>query len=274
MPQAVSASHAHLLGRKGAARIVLIPPQVLQALNEGQVPTVNLNEFLAVDIGQLARHVANHIGLEPLHERLSDTIAMLGSFKPMKRHDHIARALYDMTASRADRDAVATALAQHPSDIARSWAAQWVGFANLPLAERLHAVRSFAADPHFGVREIAWLSVRQSVIAEIRPALNLLQPWVQEKDENLRRFASELTRPRGVWCAHIEALKQDPQRALPLLEPLRSDQSRYVQNSVGNWLNDAAKTQAAWVRALCARWQSESPTAPTRYIVRRALRSL
>jgi hypothetical protein len=39
----------HLLGRKGATRIALIPPEVLEALNEGLVPTVNLNEFLALD---------------------------------------------------------------------------------------------------------------------------------------------------------------------------------------------------------------------------------
>jgi 3-methyladenine DNA glycosylase AlkC len=274
LPQAVGAAFEHLLARKGAARIPLIPADVQAALNAGQIPTVNLNEFLAVDIAQLAGNIAQHVGLNPEHERLQDTVAMLPSFKPMKRHDHIARALYDMTERHASRDTVANALAQHPSDIARSWAAQWVGFAHLPLAQRLQAVRPFAADPHFGVREIAWLSVRDAVIAQLGRALNILQPWVHESDENLRRFASELTRPRGVWCAHIEALKNEPQQALPLLEPLRNDDSRYVQNSVGNWLNDAAKTQAAWVRAVCTRWQSESPTSNTRYIVRRALRSL
>jgi 3-methyladenine DNA glycosylase AlkC len=274
LPKPIETQFTHLLGRKGAPRIALIPPEVLEALNAGHIPTVNLNEFLAVDIAALARHVAEQIGLDAAHERLADTIAMLPSFKPMKRHDHIARALYDMTLKNPKRDAIANTLAQHPSDIARSWAAQWVGFASLPLAQRLTAVRPFAADPHFGVREIAWLSLREPVIAQLQRSLHMLQPWVHEADENLRRFASELTRPRGVWCAHIEALKQEPQQALPLLEPLRDDESRYVQNSVGNWLNDAAKTQGAWVRAVCARWQSESPTANTRYIVRRALRSL
>jgi hypothetical protein len=34
----------HLLARKGAARIALIPPEVLEALNDGLVPTANLNE--------------------------------------------------------------------------------------------------------------------------------------------------------------------------------------------------------------------------------------
>ena len=98
---------AHLLGRKGAARIALIPSEVLDALNAGRLPTVNLNEFLALDLPRLTRAVAQQIGLDPNAEALADTLAMLGAFKPMKRHLHVARALYELTAPRADRDAVA-----------------------------------------------------------------------------------------------------------------------------------------------------------------------
>jgi 3-methyladenine DNA glycosylase AlkC len=264
----------HLKTRKGAFRIALIPPEVLRALNDGLLETVNLSEFLALELPQLARSVARHVGLDPASERLSDTLAMLGAFKPMQRHGHIARALYDLAALHAERDAVAHRLATHTSDAARCWAAQWVGLSGLPLAGRLEAVRRFAADPHFGVREIAWMAVRDAVIGSLDESLVLLQPWVASTDPNIRRFASELTRPRGVWCAQIEALKAEPWRALPIIEPLRADTSRYVQNSVANWLNDASKTQPEWVDRLCSRWIGESDTPATRYIAKRALRTL
>jgi 3-methyladenine DNA glycosylase AlkC len=264
----------HLLGRKGAARIALIPPEVLDALNEGLVPTVNLNEFLALDLPRLTRNVARDIGLPADHERITDTLAMLGAFRPVKRHEHVARALYDLTEPRGDRDAIAHALATHPSDVARSWATQWIAFSAHPLATKLQTVRRFAVDRHFGVREMAWMAVRDEVIGAVDEAVELLAPWARDRDENIRRFASELTRPRGVWCAQIEALKAQPWRGMELLEPLKADPSRYVQNSVANWLNDAAKTQADWVREVCLRWSAQSRTPATSYIVRRALRSI
>ena len=265
---------SHLLARRGAARIALIPAEVLAALNEGRIPTVNLNEFLAIDLTVLATHVTGQIGLDPDDERLRDTLAMLPSFKPMKRHMHVARALYEMTATSADPDAVALALASHPSDVARCWAVQWISFSGMPLAAQLASVRRFAADPHFGVREIAWMSVREAVVDALDQAVVLLLPWVSEPDENIRRFACELTRPRGVWCAQIEALKEQPWLALALLAPLRADASRYVQNSVANWLNDASKSQPQWVEQLCEQWLKESSSAHTHYIARRALRTL
>jgi len=47
-----------------------------------------------------------------------------------------------------------------------------------------------------------------------------------------------------------------------------------VQNSVANWLNDASKTQGPWVESVCTRWLIESPCESTRYIVRRARRTI
>jgi 3-methyladenine DNA glycosylase AlkC len=139
----------------------------------------------------------------------------------------------------------------------------------------LALVRPFAADAHFGVREWAWLAVRPQLVDQLDEAIAALARWTGEGDVNLRRFAVEALRPRGVWCKHIAALRQDPARGLPLLEPMRSEPIKYAQDSVGNWLNDAAKDQPDWVRWLCQRWRVETDDNPaTRRVTMRALRSL
>jgi 3-methyladenine DNA glycosylase AlkC len=55
-----------------------------------------------------------------------------------------------------------------------------------------------------------------------------------------------------------------------------ADESRYVQNSAGNWLNDASKTKegAAWVRRFTRDALKRSDGPQTAYIVKRALRTV
>ena len=134
-------------------------------------------------------------------------------------------------------------------------------------------ITPFADDSHFGVREIAWMAARPMIANDIESAVAFLVQWTGSKSENLRRFASEATRPRGVWCAHIPALKENPKLGVSIIEPLKEDTSKYVKDSVGNWLNDAAKTVPDFVRTLCHRWSS-IPSSHTQYIIKKAMRNL
>ena len=167
-------------------------------------------------------------------------------------------------------------LQDHPSDTVRGWGCFLVGARDdLDVAARLALIRPLADDPHFGVREWAWMAVRPHLVAELDASVALLAGWTGDVSERVRRFASEALRPRGVWAGHIAALKRQPEKGLPILEPLRADPAVYVQDSVANWLNDAAKDQPDWVREVCGRWQAERPEdSNTQRIVRRALRSL
>ncbi len=256
--------------RKGARRMADIPPEIRFALNQGEIPTVNLMEFLAVDLQQLLSAALRYLDLAPTDTRFKAIRQRLPDLKPMQRHWAIAETFYQVLQGdpfRQQRLATAT------SDVIRQWVGMGLRFTvDRSLAAKLQAIRPFAADPHFGVREMAWMAVRDAVIAEVPEALSLLQPWVHDLDANVRRFASEVSRPRGVWCAHCERLKAQPEMGLPLLEPLLADPSRYVQDSVANWLNDAAKDHPDWVKACGEKWLGLSDTPATRYIVRRGLR--
>jgi 3-methyladenine DNA glycosylase AlkC len=187
----------------------------------------------------------------------------------------IGAALFETSKDHPKRLDIFERLANHKSDMVRAWAAFVLAADNgLPLAARLEATRRFAADHSVAVRECAWDSFRPYIAADLDASISLLGSWVGDPDPNIRRCAVEGTRPRGVWTRHMDVLKQEPQRGLPLLEPVCSDPSRYVQRSAANWLNDASKSQPDWVRAVCARWTEDSPTRETAWIVSHALRTL
>lgn len=240
----------------GARRIAEVPPDHLVALNEGKVETRTLTEGLAMDFAALMRAAFPGIAAEGL--ATGGVVARMAA---------AGRAL---AAAGVD----AGALAGHPSDTVRGWACFALAVPDVPLSDRLAQVRAFADDGHFGVREWAWLALRPHLAADLPQALELLAGWTGDVSANIRRFACEATRPRGVWCAHLAALRTDPAPGLALLENLRADPVPYVQDSVGNWLNDAAKDHPDSVRALAVRWRRDSPGPATARILRRGLRSV
>jgi 3-methyladenine DNA glycosylase AlkC len=232
------------MARQTYSSPVEVPPELRRQLNRGEIESATLGEGLAVDFTTLLRT----LGVD------ADIDHGLGITKRMTL---AAEALMTF-----DGD-----LAGHPSDTVRGWAAFRGGLRpGWTLEQRLEAVRPLAQDAHFGVREWAWLGVRPAIAAEIERAIGLLTEWA-DGPPYLRRFASEATRPRGVWCAHIPLLKKNPALGLPVLDRCVHDGSKYVQDSVANWMNDASKTRPDWVRETCARWNVE-------YVTRRALRSI
>jgi 3-methyladenine DNA glycosylase AlkC len=246
--------------RRGARRPNAVPADVLRALERGE-ESANHMEQIALDMGALL------CALFPSLSHRADALRHGGLVTRMRTGGAVVLAEMGSGAISAG--------SSWQSDTARGWAAMAVGLAEGPtLADRLVSIRPYADDRHFAVREWAWLSLRRHVVARPEHAIRLLEPWAAEESERLRRFATELTRPRGVWSAHIPLLKTMPELGLPLLEPLRADRSRYVQDSVSNWLNDAAKSRPHWVDTTCKRWLRQTDRATTERIVRRAMRSL
>lgn len=251
--------------RKGASRQADMAPDLRAALSRGELPSATLSEVLAVDQACLLRNV-----FPALWPQLGDAVQAACTRGIAERMRTIGSLL------QREIGAEGWALCStHTSDTVRGWACFMLGAPDgMPLAQRLDAIRPLADDAHFGVREWAWLAVRPHVAVALDPAIAALAGWTGAPSERLRRFASEVLRPRGVWCAHLAPLKHQPERALPVLTPLRADPSAYVQHSVGNWLNDAGKDQPDWVRTLCREWLAQSPAAATQRICARALRHL
>lgn len=249
--------------RVGATRPADVPRKVVEQLHRGETETVTLAELLAVDLAAFGRSSLPEVPAR----RWREIDPGAGITKRMAVAATIAREELG--------DSAFGLLSGHRSDIARGIAALVLGeIPELTVAARLAQVRPLADDPHSGVREWAWMGLRPRLAAEIDSAIALLAPWTADVSANIRRFATESTRPRGVWCAHIAVLKTDPARGIALLEPLKADPSKYVQDSVSNWLNDASKSRPEWVRKVCRDWARASHADSTSRIIRRALRSI
>ncbi|KJD44650.1 DNA alkylation repair protein [Paenibacillus terrae] len=266
-----------ILQRKAARKGTDIPDDVLHLLQQGQLQTLNLTEWLAVDHALLLQNALDKFGLQRSSDIFLSELDHLKEKKIMKIIPAIAQAWLNLFEQQThqERTRIFNVMAPHPSDSIRCWAAYIVGIdPRLSIEQKLAGIRPFAADPHFGVREIAWMAVRGPVAMQLLESLVLLNDWVRDQDANIRRFAIELTRPQGVWAKHIPELKEHPELALPLLEAVQSDSIKYVQDSVGNWLNDASKTKPEWVLQVCDAWLKTSDTKETKRIVTRATRSL
>lgn len=260
--------------RKGARSIKDIPKDILEQLNRGDIESVNLTEWLAVDQMLLLENLLQQNHRTEYLKPILENVGQLKKQTVNTINETIGIGLLNLAAKNND-DEFLLKLSAHPADLVRCWAAYTIGRNNnLKIKEKLDRIQLFASDPHFGVREICWMTVRPDISKNLEESVSILSEWTVHDNEYVRRFASESTRPRGVWCEHINALKQNPGLGLEILEPLRSDSSRYVQDSVGNWLNDASKSQPDFVVEICDEWLRESATKETQYIVKKALRTL
>jgi 3-methyladenine DNA glycosylase AlkC len=247
---------------RGAARRSAVSLAWKAELDAGRAETRTLMEALVMDFGVLLEAVLG------AHTANAASVASLREGGIVARMEAGGAAL----AATGDRRLLARA-AQHSSDTVRGWAAYaLIRDPAADLASAVARLQPFADDAHFGVREWAWMALRPRLLDDPRPALTLLRPWADDPSPRIRRCASEATRPRGVWCKQIPALVAEPSLADELLTALCADPERYVQLSVGNWLNDAGKSQPDWLDTLAARWRHQSDSPHTATILARGLR--
>ena len=96
--------------------------------------------------------------------------------------------------------------------------------------------------------------------------------WADDPNYHVRRLVSEGTRPRLPWGAGITL---DPLRALPLLDRLHADPTRFVTRSVANHLNDLSRLHPEALLDRLDRWRAAGAQTPAEFdwMARHALRT-
>ncbi|MSR88031.1 MAG: DNA alkylation repair protein [Candidatus Margulisbacteria bacterium] len=136
-----------------------------------------------------------------------------------------------------------------------------------------HVAFSLNALKEMTTRFSAEDAIRYFINAFPEKSLEVLKEWAQDSHYHVRRLASEGTRPKLPWSQNIAL---SPEQAIPILDVLYSDNTRYVTRSVANHLNDISKINPALTLTTLERWyHAKKQTTPEMaYIKKHALRTL
>ncbi|MDD2290822.1 MAG: DNA alkylation repair protein [Aliarcobacter sp.] len=93
----------------------------------------------------------------------------------------------------------------------------------------------------FTINSSSEFAIRQFILKYENETMNQMKLWAKSPNEHLRRLASEGCRPRLPWAIALPKFKQNPAKALEIIELLKNDKCLYVQKSVANNLNDISK---------------------------------
>jgi len=171
--------------RKGAKSIKDIPKDILEQLNHGEIETANLVEWLAVDQRILLENLLEQ------HDRKKYLKPILTHIDGLKKqtvntiNEAIGTGLFEQTAIHNDSDSFPI-ISTHQSDFVRAWAAYTIGKnTTLNIKEMLRKIQPFAADRHFGVREVAWFAVRPSIAQYLEESITILSKWTANETKTL-----------------------------------------------------------------------------------------
>ena len=259
-----------ILTRKGARKAQDIPAAVIKFLNAGLIETANLTEWLAADQLAILKTVLKEMGQPKWYKTFETAV---NSQKKISANNNV-KVIGQLFGENLKNKKDFLPLKTHTSDVVRSWGCWAIATQQKTTKQLLTAMKPFAGDTHFGVREVVIFATKDRLAADLDTAISVLATWTTSKDENVRRYAAETLRPTGVWTKKIPALHDQPKLGLPIIEPLKADPSLYVQNAVANWLNDASKSQPKWVIQLCKKWEKASDDKATQYIIKRGMRTI
>lgn len=134
---------------------------------------------------------------------------------------------------------------------------------------------------HTSLNALKEITQRFSAEDAIRPFLNTyqketlatLKKWTKDPHYHVRRLVSEGTRPKLPWA---EKISVDHNKAIPFLDKLYTDETRFVTRSVANHMNDISKIDPALCIKTLERWKQEhaQDKKELQFIIKHSLRTL
>ncbi len=102
--------------------------------------------------------------------------------------------------------------------------------------------------------------------------LEIMQKWSLDRNVHVRRLSSEGVRPRLPWAKKLAQFIENPEPILEIIENLKDDDSKFVQKSVANNLNDILKDNYEPGMKTIKMW-SKQATQNRKWIIKQALRN-
>lgn len=136
-----------------------------------------------------------------------------------------------------------------------------------------HFDRSMTAIEEITKRNTGEYTIRPFIENDPDRTLKKMTQWSKSPNRHVRRLSSEGVRPRLPWAKKLDRFIADPSPILPILENLKDDESRYVQTSVANCINDIMKDNPDIAKQLITSWLVDGISKPRKWIIQHGLRN-
>lgn len=117
-------------------------------------------------------------------------------------------------------------------------------------------------------------AIRPLIATYPKEAFLLLIEWSKDKNVHVRRLASEGVRIGLPWSKKLYTALDEFDSYVIILDNLKNDDSKFVQKSVANNLNDLFKENPEKACFIIEKWQKETPTKNTNWIIAHGMRRL
>ena len=130
--------------------------------------------------------------------------------------------------------------------------------------DALPEIRKLASSDDWKKREDAATTLVEISKKKENEVVREMMLWTEDKDPNIRRAASEGLR---------SVTRTNPEKILPVIEKLKTDDSLYVRKSVAALLRAISKKNPQFVIDLCRKW-AKLKNKNTNWIIKHGIKKM